>query len=257
MTFFHAVILGIVEGVTELLPVSSTAHMIMVSHILRIPQTEFLKTFEIVIQLGAILAVAVYFWKKFFVSWEIYRKLFIAFVPVMVFGFFLHDLVKHALGSVWMPVFGLIMGGAGIIIFERFFVSENTSQLFPDNKQSLLIGLAQVFALFPGISRSAATIIGGRAVGLSRARAAEFSFLLALPVMFAGTVLDIYKLTTPPSSHQVALLLTGGLVAAVVTFLSIGWLMRFIQKKSFEVFGWYRIGVGIAFVLLLILNKSL
>lgn len=253
MTFLHAIILGIVEGVTELLPISSTAHMIMVSHILRIPQTEFLTTFHIVIQLGAILAVAGYFWKKFFVSWEIYRKLFIAFLPVMVVGFFLHDVVKHALGDIWMPVIGLLIGGIGIIVFERLFTSDDTSSSLPDNKQSLLIGLAQVVALFPGISRSAATIVGGRAVGLSRVAATEFSFLLALPVMFAGTVLDILKLSHSPSSREIELLLVGGLVAAIVTWFSTRWLMRFIQKHSFEVFGWYRVIVGILFGVLFIL----
>jgi undecaprenyl-diphosphatase len=254
MTFLHAIILGIVEGATELLPISSTAHMIMVSHILRIPQTEFLTTFQIVIQLGAILAVAVYFWRRFFVSWEIYRKLFIAFVPVMIIGFFLHDLVKHALGDIWMPVIGLIVGGVGIIIFERYIATTiPSSESLPDNKQSLLIGLSQVAALFPGISRSAATIIGGRAVGLSRSTAAEFSFLLALPVMFAGTVLDILKLSHSPSSREIELLLVGGLVAGVVTWFSIRWLMQFIQKQSFEIFGWYRVIVGILFGVLFIL----
>jgi undecaprenyl-diphosphatase len=253
MTFLHAIILGIVEGATELLPISSTAHMIMVSHILRIPQTEFLTTFQIVIQFGAILAVAVYFWKKFFVSWEIYRKLFIAFLPVMVVGFFLHDLVKHALGDIWMPVIGLLIGGIGIIIFERLFTSDDTSSSLPDNKQSLIIGLSQVASLFPGVSRSAATIIGGRAVGLSRVAAAEFSFLLALPVMFAGTVLDIAKLSSMPTGHEIQLLLVGGLVAAIVTWFSIKWLMQFIQKQSFEVFGWYRVIIAVLFGVLCIL----
>jgi undecaprenyl-diphosphatase len=254
MTFLHAIILGIVEGATELLPISSTAHMIMVSHILHIPQTEFLTTFQIVIQLGAILAVAVYFWRRFFISWEIYRKLFIAFIPVMIIGFFLHDVVKHTLGDIWMPIIGLIVGGVGIIIFERYIAANiSSSESLPNNKQSLLIGLSQVVALFPGISRSAATIIGGRAVGLSRSTAAEFSFLLALPVMFAGTVLDITKLPHLPSNQEMGLLLTGGLVAGVVTWFSIRWLMQFIQKQSFEVFGWYRIIVSIVFLFFFVL----
>lgn len=255
MTFFHAIILGIVEGLTELLPVSSTAHMIMVSHILRIPQTEFLTTFQIVIQLGAILSVAIYFYKKFFVSWEVYRTLCIAFIPVMIIGFFLHDVIKHALSSVWIPLIGLFIGGVGIIIFERYFsgtLDDNQSQL-PNNKQSLFIGLSQVISLFPGISRSAATIIGGRAVGLSRTSAAEFSFLLALPVMFAGAVLDIASLPHLPSNHEMWLLLTGGLVAGVVTWLSIAWFMQFIQKRSFEVFGWYRVCATVVFILLFFL----
>ncbi len=256
MDFFHAIILGIVEGVTEYLPVSSTGHMIIASHLLHLPETEFLKTFEIAIQLGAIVAVFSLYWRTFLLDWEVGQKVLAAFIPTAVIGFVVYKFVKHFLmGNVFVVVLSLFIGGVILIVFEMLHKGKEgkTNRLeaisYP---QAIVIGLCQSVAVIPGVSRSAATILAGLMVGISRQTIVEFSFLLAVPTISAAVALDILKSSASITSMQWGLLAVGFLVAFVVAWGSVKFLLRFIKHNDFIVFGVYRICVAVLLFFLLL-----
>lgn len=261
MTIFHSLILGIIEGLTEFLPISSTAHLILVGEWLKIPSTEFLKTFEISIQLGAILAVVILYWKKIFSSWKLIFKIATAFIPTAIIGLAFYKIVKNYLmENNYIIAAALLIGGLILIVFEKYYSKKNLApatenSLVRDNdkinisyKQSLIIGVFQSLAIIPGVSRAAATIIGGLSLGVNRKNIVEFSFLLAIPTMIAATGLDLYK-------NQAALIGLGsqelliwlvGLAASLMTaIIGVKFFIKFIQKNNFIPFGWYRIALGL------------
>jgi undecaprenyl-diphosphatase len=252
MTIFQAILISIVEGLTEFLPISSTAHMDIVRVFLAMPSTEFIKSFEIIIQLGAILAVFVIYFKKIFASWKNIINLFIAFIPTGIIGFFLYKFIKSfLLGNTMIMVWALLIGGVVIIIFEKFNKNKNIDNT--DNSEIkdmkirdlLILGLAQSLAVVPGVSRSGAIIISGRALGLDKKLITEFSFLLAIPTMFSATVYDIYKTGFNFSSGEWSIVALGFLVAFIVAFIVAKWFLQYIRKHDFKIFGWYRIIFGL------------
>jgi undecaprenyl-diphosphatase len=255
MDILHAVILGIIEGVTEFLPISSTGHLILASNLLHIPQTEFLKTFEIAIQLGAIFAVVALYFKKFF-DWEIIKKLFVAFLPTAIIGLAFYNLVKtYLMGNELVVLFALLLGGIALIAFESWHTENETGATEIKDityKQAALIGLFQAIAIIPGVSRSASTILGGLFLGLKRITIVEFSFLLAVPTMAAATGLDVIKNVNLFTPDTLITLSIGFIVSFIVALLSIKFLLAFIRKHSFTPFGIYRIVVAILFLLLII-----
>ncbi len=257
MDIVQAVILGVVEGVTEFLPISSTGHMIIVSHLLKMPQTEFLKTFEIAIQLGAIMAVAGMYWRTFLLDWDIGLKVLAAFVPTAVIGLLLYKVVKQfLLGNMLVVVWSLFIGGALLILFEMYFRprQEPIEKLEKISyQQALIIGLFQALAVIPGVSRSAATIVGGMLLGVGRRTIVEFSFLLAVPTMMAATLLDVAKTDAVLSSVEWGILAVGFMVAFIVAWFSVKLLLRYITKYNFTPFGVYR--VILALVLLFFVVK--
>lgn len=272
MNIFDAILLGVVEGVTEFLPVSSTGHMILTSHILNIGTDLFTKSFEIIIQLGAILAVVFMYRQKVFKNFRLMFKVGVAFVPTAIIGLALYSFAKkYLLGDVRIVIASLFIGGIIILLFEKKYkthkseannkeisqsdavgaVEETVDEKSVSIKQALYIGLFQSIAIIPGVSRSAATIIGGQLVGLSRKVVVEFSFLLAIPVMFSATALDLYKHHDSFSSEQFSLLAVGFVTAFVVALVAIKTFLSYIQKHSFAVFGVYRIVLSLVFVAVL------
>lgn len=274
MNIFDAILLGVVEGITEFLPVSSTGHMILVSHLLHIGTDTFTKSFEIIIQLGAICAVVYMYREKVFKNFNLMFKVGVAFIPTAIIGLVFYSLVKkYLLGNVFVVVAALFIGGIIILLFERKYkTTPNTIASAPtvqapaesnqldeslkdsldaqsiSIKQALCIGLFQAIAIIPGVSRSAATIIGGQVLGLSRKIIVEFSFLLAIPVMLAATALDIYKDHSAFSGDQFILLVIGFVVAFIVALIAIKTFLSYIQKHSFAVFGVYRIVLAFVFL---------
>ncbi len=254
MTIFESIILGIIEGVTEFLPISSTGHLILGGKILGIPETEFLKSFEIIIQLGAIAAVLFLFWKSF---WQIenLKKVILGSIPTMIIGFALYKFVKNnLLGSSSVVLWAMLIGGIALIIFEFIYEKRSLSQKSSDDityKQSFFIGVFQSLAVIPGVSRSAATIIGGLALGISRAAIAKFSFFLAIPVLLGASLLDISSAGTESFRGHIDTLLVGFVVAFLVAMLAIKFLMRYVQTKNFIPFGIYRVLAAIVFFLVI------
>ncbi len=249
MDIFHAFVLGIVEGITEFLPVSSTGHLILTSRLLGMSQTDFVKSFEIAIQAGAILAVIVLYGRALLVDGKVFRRVMAAFVPTAVLGFVFYKVVKHfLLGSSQVVLWSLFAGGIVIIVFELFHKEEEgVRQGLADisYRQAFLIGVAQSVAMAPGVSRSAATIVGGLALGLPRKTIVEFSFLLAVPTMLAATALDLLKSASSFSMDQSAFLAVGFGTSFFVALGSIKFLIYFIQRNNFIVFGVYRIIVAV------------
>lgn len=273
MNIFDALLLGIIEGITEFLPVSSTGHMILASHVLNISTDLFTKSFEIIIQLGAILAVVFIYRQKVFKNFKLMSKVCIAFIPTALIGLALYSFVKkYLLDNVYVVVVSLFVGGIIIIAFEKRYgkdklvqSGESASDLHNTEKQVTLdensvstkqafcIGLFQSIAIIPGVSRSAATIIGGQILGLSRTVIVEFSFLLAIPVMLAAASLDLYKHHDSFSSDQFGLLSVGFVTAFFVALLAIKTFLSYIQKHSFAVFGVYRIVLALIFFVVMYL----
>ena len=258
MDLFHAIILAVIEGITEFLPVSSTGHMIAASQIMGMPQTEFLKTFEIAIQLGAIAAVAGLYWRTFLLDWEVGVKVMAAFVPTAIIGFIVYKLIKKfLLGDVVIVAWALFTGGVLIILFERFYrfkgkaVTRMEDISYP---QAVWIGLCQALAVVPGVSRSAATIIGGLAVGVERQTIVQFSFLLAVPTMLAATVLDILKTEAVLDAQAWETLAIGFVIALAVAWCSVKFLLFYVRKHDLSVFGFYRV---IAAILLLVFISNI
>lgn len=255
MDLLSAFFLGIVEGITEFLPISSTGHLILASQALNLSQTDFLKTFEISIQLGAILSVVALYWKSF-LNLEILKRLAIAFVPTGIIGLALYSFIKtYLLGSEVVVLWALIIGGVLLIAFEltlgKRVGSEEGSEKIT-YKQSFFIGLFQALAIIPGTSRSAATIVGGLLLGLNRTTIVEFSFLLAVPTMLAATGLDLVKNASSFSMDQFSALAVGFVVSFVVALFSIKFLLKYVRNHSFIPFGVYRIAVAILFWLIIL-----
>ncbi len=251
MSILHALILGIVEGITEFLPISSTGHLVLAGELLKIPSTEFLKSFEIIIQLGAILAVVVLYGRKFFMSIEALKRIMIGFIPTALIGLALYRVVKtYLLGSDTVVIWSLFIGGVVILIFEALHREGGHAVAEVEKipyKTAALIGVCQAVAIVPGVSRSAATILGGLALGVKRTTITEFSFLLAVPTMAAATGLDLIKNASSFSTDQFSFLAVGFVTSFVVALLAIKAFIGFIKHHSFAAFGWYRIVAAVAF----------
>ncbi len=255
MSLLHATILGILEGLTEFLPISSTGHLTLASHFLGIVQNEQFITFEIAIQLGAILAVVFFFWKKFF-NIELLTKLAIAFLPTAVVGFTVYKYVRELLANELVVVWSLILGGIVLIITEKWYKLEHVQlHVKEENKisyeQALILGLAQSVAIIPGVSRSGATIVSGLLMKIHRSTLVEFTFLLAVPTMLAATLYSIYKNIDVLSTSDVSAISLGFITSFLVAALVIKFLMNYIKKYDFIPFGIYRIALGIIVLLTL------
>ena len=251
MTTFKAIVLAIIEGLTEFLPVSSTGHMIIASSFFGIAQDDFTKLFTIVIQLGTILSVLVLYFKRFFVSLNFYYKLFVAFTPAVVLGLLLNDFIDALLENVIVVAFSLVLGGVLLLKIDEWFKNSKSEEVtYPS---AFKIGLYQCLAMIPGVSRSGASIVGGMSLGLSRKAAAEFSFFLALPTMLGATVkksYDFYKAGFVLNESQINLLIIGNIVGFLVALIAIKSFIGFLSKNGFKWFGYYRIAIGIAILLI-------
>lgn len=252
MSFFHAIILAIIEGITEFLPVSSTGHMILASAMLKMQEDEFVKTFEIAIQIGAILSVLTLYYKKFFVSFDIYLKLAVAFLPTGIIGFFAYKTIKTYLFNEYVVSIALIAGGIVLILLDKW--TEKKETVFSSTekisfKGSFQIGLFQCLSMIPGVSRAAATIFGGIFSGFNRVQAAEFSFLLAIPTMFAASGYDLLKSSKSFSNDKWLLLLVGLIFAFISALFAVKAFVAFLTKYGFKHFGYYRIALGILFLI--------
>ena len=245
MNFFQVLILSVVEGITEFLPISSTGHLILVSDLFKIPQTEFQKSFEIIIQLGAIFAVIILYWRTILFKKEIWLKILTAFLPTAILGFTLYKIIKsYLLGNTWVTLSALFLGGIALIILEKIYKDDKNKLERVDQlsfKQAFIIGLFQSVSMIPGVSRAAATIFGGLFSGLKRKEAVEFSFLLAIPTMFAATGLDLVKNSFSFTFDQWLLLIVGFIGAFITAIFAVKYFLRFIQKHTFTPFGIYRI----------------
>ncbi|AMJ66702.1 undecaprenyl-diphosphate phosphatase [Hymenobacter sp. PAMC 26628] len=273
MTYWHALLLAIVEGITEFLPVSSTGHMIIASALLGIQMTPFAKLYLVVIQLGAILSVLVVYWKRFFQSIDFYLKLLVAFLPIVVVGLLLKKHIDALLESVTTVGAMLLLGGVVLLFVDKWFPQEDSQKgghpvTNPSWKEAFVIGLFQCLAVVPGVSRSAATIIGGLTQKLTRRAAAEFAFFLAMPTMAAAAAKDLYDFYKEAKTHgvslnhlfsgqEIKLLVLGNVVAFVVALLAIRLFVGFVAKYGFRAFGIYRIIVGGLLLLLIGLGVNL
>lgn len=261
MTWIEAIILGIVEGLTEFLPVSSTGHMIITSSLMGIQSNDFVKLFTVAIQFGTILSVVVLYFKRFFKSVQFYLRLLVAFIPAAIFGLLFSDAIDNMLENPMVVAISLVIGGIFLLFIDKIF--KNNTDEDSDNVKypsAFVIGLFQCLAMIPGVSRSAATIIGGMQQKLTRKAAAEFSFFLAVPTMFAATakkMLDFYQDGHTITAHEVNLLLVGNIVGFVVAIIAIKSFISFVTKKGFMVFGIYRIIVGGIILALLLSGHSL
>ena len=255
MDFITAFILGIVQGISEFLPISSTGHMILESHLMGLKLTEFLKSFEIAIQVGTILSVVVLYWRSLLVDFEVIKRLVVAFIPTGVLGLTLYKLIKgYLLGSETVVLCSLLIGGIFIIAFEYWYREKEdaTSEIREISyKHAVIIGLFQSIAMIPGVSRSASTILGGLWLGLKRKTIVEFTFLLAVPTMLAATGYDLIKSGSQFSFDQIQYLLVGFVTAFVVALLTIKFLLQFIKTHTFIPFGIYRIVLVVFWFLLL------
>lgn len=248
MTLLHAILLAIIEGLTEFLPVSSTGHMVIGSSLMGIAQDDFVKLFTVAIQFGAILSVVVLYWRRFTENLRVYPLLFIGFLPAAVFGLLLKDHIDALLENVLVVAVMLLVGGVFFLFLDRLFPNDASDKPGPLTwRNALFIGCFQVISMVPGVSRSAATIIGGLAQGLSRKQAAEFSFLLAVPTMFAATAKSLWDYFQDGGVFTQAhwqLFGVGNVVAFVVALLAIKGFVGYLTKHGFAAFGWYRIAVG-------------
>ncbi len=258
MTYFQAFIIAVIEGLTEFLPISSTGHMMLGTAMLGIEATPFVKLFTIAIQLGAILSVVVLYFKRFFKSFNFYSKLVVAFIPAAIFGLLLGDFIDAALENILGVAIALFIGGIVLLFVDKWFkdnsLNEEKDITLP---KAFKIGLFQCLAMWPGMSRSASTIVGGMTQGLTRQTAAEFSFFLAVPTMFAATakkLLDFYKNGLVLNTQEISILAFGNVVAFVVALLAIKSFIGFLNKHGFKGFGWYRIIVGGVLIVLFLLK---
>lgn len=256
MTVFDAIILAIVEGITEFLPISSTGHMIIAQHLLGLENSEFLKAFIVNIQFGAILSVVVLYWKRFFKTLNFYYKLLFGFIPAAILGFLLGDYIDAMLESVLTVAISLFLGGIILLFVDRWF-AKSSKQNEVTYRKAWVIGLFQCIAMIPGVSRSAATIIGGLAQRLDRKTAAEFSFFLAVPTMFAASAYKLLKTSDVFTSDNLHLLIIGNAVAFVVAMLAIKGFIAVLTRYGFRAFGVYRILVGAILIILYVAGISL
>lgn len=251
MDTFQAIVLAVIEGLTEYLPVSSTGHMIIVSSIFGIAQEDFTKLFTIVIQLGTILSVVVLYFKRFFQSLDFYYKLFVAFLPAVVLGLLFSDVIDELLESPITVAVSLVIGGFILLKVDDWFGDAEETDI--SYVTALKIGFFQCLAMIPGVSRSGASIVGGMSQKLSRTAAAEFSFFLAVPTMLGATLkksYDYYNAGLTLTGEQINLLIIGNVVGFLVALLAIKTFITFLSKNGFKIFGYYRIIVGIAIILI-------
>ena len=278
MNVFETIIIAIVEGLTEFLPVSSTGHMIIAQNLLGVESTDFVKAFTFIIQFGAILSVLVLYWRRFFQlnrtpipegaslvkrflhKYDFYWKLFIAFIPAAVFGLLFSDAIDAMLERVEVVAVTLILGGIFMIFCDRIFNKGNEGTVLTE-KRAFMVGLFQCISMIPGVSRSMATIVGGMSQRLTRKAAAEFSFFLAVPTMLGATVYKVYDLIkaggTEIITDNISTLLIGNTVAFIVALLAIKFFISFVTKHGFKAFGWYRIVVGTLILILLFTGHNL
>ena len=278
MNVFETIVIAIVEGLTEFLPVSSTGHMIIAQNLLGVESTDFVKAFTFIIQFGAILSVLVLYWKRFFQlnrtpvpegtpvvkrflhKYDFYWKLFIAFIPAAVFGLLFSDAIDAMLERVEVVAVMLIIGGVFMIFCDRIF-NKGSEDTVLTEKRAFMVGLFQCISMIPGVSRSMATIVGGMSQRLTRKAAAEFSFFLAVPTMLGATVYKVYDLIkeggTEIITDNISTLLIGNLVAFIVALLAIKFFINFVTKYGFKAFGWYRIVVGALILILLFTGHNL
>lgn len=279
MTTIQTIIIAIVEGLTEFLPVSSTGHMIIAQNMLGVESTPFVKAFTVIIQFGAILSVVCLYWnrffklnhtpaprgsgalKKFLHKFDFYWKLLIAFIPAAFFGFLFSDKIDELLESVTVVAVMLVLGGIFMLFCDKIF-NKGSDDTVLTEKKAFNIGLFQCIAMIPGVSRSMATIVGGMSQKLSRKAAAEFSFFLAVPTMFAATAYKMLKLFMEPDGAQLlsdnlGILVLGNVVAFIVALLAIKFFISFVTKYGFKAFGWYRIIVGGIILVLILMGHNL
>ena len=255
MTILHTIIFALVEGITEFLPISSTGHLILAGHFLNITETDFVKSFDIIIQLGAILAVVFLYWKKIISSRKLWKQILIAFIPTGVLGLIFYSPVKqYLLGNVMVTIISLLVGGIALLFFDQIYKNKeaiNTSdKLSP--KKLMTIGLFQSISMIPGVSRSASSIVGGLFTGLSRKEAVEFSFLLAIPTMATATGLDLVKSEFSFSSYETMLLIIGFVVAFFSALVAVKAFTNFVGNHNFKVFAIYRIVLALVVFLTLV-----
>ena len=261
MNLFETIIIAIVEGLTEFLPVSSTGHMIIAQGFLGVKSDEFVKLFTICIQFGAILSVLVLYWKRFFQTMNFYYKLFVAFIPAAIIGFLAGDFIDSMLESVLVVAIMLILGGVFMLFCDKWFNNPQENQTIT-YKKGFIIGLFQCIAMIPGVSRSMATIVGGMTQKLTRKTAAEFSFFLAVPTMLAASGYKLLKAIITPEGQQLLMdnmstLIIGNVVAFIVAMLAIKFFINFLTKYGFKAFGYYRIIVGVIIISLMIFGVDL
>ena len=278
MDTLQTIIIAIVEGLTEFLPVSSTGHMIIAQNLLGVESTTFVKAFTFIIQFGAILSVVCLYWKRFFQlnhtpapegaglvkrllhKYDFYWKLFIAFLPAAVFGLLFSDAIDAMLERVEVVAVTLVLGGVFMLFCDKIFNKGSEETPFTE-KRALMVGLFQCISMIPGVSRSMATIVGGMAQRMTRKAAAEFSFFLAVPTMLGATVYKVYKLVKEGGmeiiTDNLSTLIIGNLVAFIVALLAIKFFISFVTKYGFKAFGWYRIIVGVVILVLLLTGHSL
>lgn len=245
MNLLEALLLAVVEGLTEFLPVSSTGHMIIASSLMGIASDEFTKIYTVHIQFGAILSVVVLYYKRFLQSIDFYIKLIVAFIPAAVFGLLLNEWIDQLLENVVVVAAMLLLGGIFLLFVDRIFHHSTMELNAMTNKRALFVGAFQVLAMIPGVSRSAATIVGGLALKFNRKAAAEFSFFLAVPTMFAASSFKLLKDYDSITQDDLGMLLFGNIVAFGVAMLAIKFFINFLTKYGFKLFGWYRIAVGL------------
>lgn len=278
MGIIETIIIAIVEGLTEFLPVSSTGHMIIAQNLLGVESTEYVKAFTFIIQFGAILSVVVLYWKRFFQlnhseapkgsnalkrflhTFDFYWKLFVAFIPAMVLGLLLSDAIDAMLEKVEVVAVMLVIGGIFMLFCDKIFKNLDDNKSLSE-KNAFVIGLFQCISMIPGVSRSMATIVGGMSQGLTRKAAAEFSFFLAVPTMFGATLYKMYKLLkeggTELIMNNMSSLIVGNIVAFIVAMIAIKGFIKYVQKYGFKIFGWYRILVGGAILIMILAGFDL
>jgi len=259
MDIIQTIILAILEGITEFLPISSTGHMILASSIMKIHDNSFVKSFEIAIQIGAILAIVMLYYKRFLHGIKIYIKLGIAFIPTAIVGFLAYKTIKLYLFNPLGVSLALIIGGIILIIIDKRVVARETHYAELEDisyKHSFFIGLVQCVSMIPGVSRAAATIIGGVFNGLNKKQATEFSFLLAVPTMCAATGYDLLKTEATFSSQELMLLAIGFVVAFIFACLAVKVFLQIVENHGFKYFGYYRIVIGVMFILYMIMSGS-
>ncbi|WP_329903961.1 undecaprenyl-diphosphate phosphatase [Porphyromonas pogonae] len=278
MTVIQSIILAIVEGLTEFLPVSSTGHLILSEGILQMENTPYLRAFTVMIQFGAILSVVVLYWRRFFTfdsskavstgdgtrdksltGWRLYALIIVGCIPAAIAGLMLEKYIDMLLGNIWVVVIMLFLGGIVMIALDRYFkASDKPSVTY---KNAFVVGIFQCIAMIPGVSRSMATIMGGMQQKLSRKQAAEFSFFLAIPTMFGATLLKGYKLYKEFGieifRENMTTLIIGNVVAFIVAMLAIRFFIDYVTRKGFKVFGYYRIIVSVIFMIMLLAGVPL
>jgi undecaprenyl-diphosphatase len=256
MDWIKAIIISIVEGITEFLPISSTGHMIITEKLLGIQSTDFVNTFIINIQFGAILSVIVLYWKRFIKSLVFYYKLFVAFIPAAIAGLFFGNYIDILLNNVLIVAISLVAGGIVLIFIDNWFKNPAKNQEVTYMK-AFKIGCFQIISMIPGVSRSAATIIGGMTQKLTRKNAAEFSFFLAVPTMFAASVYKLYKNHNNITGENLGILILGNIIAFIVAMVAIKSFVTYLATHGFKIFGYYRIVVGIIIIMLYVLGLEL